>query len=206
MTDAVAAGVAKSAEKPGGNATGSTDWIPPEDHFKVLLEAFPKVKNVGTIINPSEANSKAWLDAANVAAKNAGLNLISVPVAGTGDVQAAALSLVGRVDAIFVGADNTAIATSDVIAKVATSNKIPMANIAEESADRGVLLGMGVDYYKVGALAADHADKIFKGAKPGELPILKLPQLVIAVNTRVAQAIGYQLPDSILQRARKTDK
>src|SRR3990172_2589170 len=57
MTDAVAAGVAKSAEKPGGNATGSTDWIPPEDHFKVLVEAFPKAKNVGAILNPSEATS-----------------------------------------------------------------------------------------------------------------------------------------------------
>ncbi|MCL5951557.1 MAG: ABC transporter substrate-binding protein [Chloroflexi bacterium] len=205
MTDPVGSGVVKTMDQPGGNVTGTTDWVPPEDQLAVLKEAYPNAKNIGIIFNPSEANSKSWLDTATPAAQKVGLTFVTVPVAATGDLQAAAQSLVGRVDLILAGPDNTVSGGMEIIAKVAISNKLPVLSIAQENAAQGALMGMGVDYYKLGQMAADQADKIFKGESPSTIAVQKLPQLVITVNTKTAAAIGAKLPDSIMNRATKTE-
>ncbi|MCZ7662932.1 MAG: ABC transporter substrate-binding protein [Thermoleophilia bacterium] len=206
MTDPVGAGVAVSLEKPGGNVTGVTDWVDPKMQFDLVLEAYPDTKTIGVILNLSEASSKAWLDAAEPIAKEMNLKLTTVPVAGTGDLQAAAESLVGRVDVMLMPGDNTTASGMQVIAKTAITNKIPLfAHGAEETAAQQVLIAIGMDYSKQGVLAADLADEILKGAYPGDLPVLSTPELAVVVNTRTVQAIGAQLPDSIMSRAITVD-
>lgn len=201
MTDPVGAGVAKTLETPGGNVTGVTDWVDPEKQFALILEAFPDTKKVGTILNLSEDSSKSWMAAATPAAEKLGLELVTVPVAGTGDLQAAAQSLVGRVDVIFIPADNTTASGFPVISKVAISNKIPVVAHSEQLADQGALLALGLDYSEQGSMAADLADQILKGANPGDLSVLANPELTVIVNTKTAEALGVQVPASITSRA-----
>ncbi len=203
MSDPVGGGVAKSLDKPGGNATGTIDAVPPEDQLQIIKDAFPSAKNIGTIINPSEANSKSWLDGITPAAQKMGMTFISVPVAGTSDVQGAAQSLVGRVDIIFLGPDNTVAGATEAVVKTAVQNKIPVIGDSTEGAGRGELLGMGVDYGKLGSMAADQADKVLKGTKPGDIAIQKLPQLAVAVNVKTMNDLGIKLPDAIMNRATK---
>ncbi|MCL4367740.1 MAG: ABC transporter substrate-binding protein [Actinobacteria bacterium] len=206
MTDPVGAGVVQSMDKPGGNVTGVTDWVDPETQFALVLEAYPNTKKVGTILNLSEASSKAWMDAAAPAAKKLNLELINVPVAGTGDLQSAAQSLIGRVDVIFLPGDNTTAAGMEVLTKVAISNKMPLIANAVQTADQGALIAIGMDYTLQGTMAADLADKILKGANPGDLAVQTTPKLEVVVNTKTAQAIGAQLPTSIMSRAKTVDK
>lgn len=206
MTDPVGAGVAKTLAKPGGNVTGVTDWVDPEKQFALILEAFPQTKKVGTILNLSEDSSKSWMAAATPAAKKLGLELITVPVAGTGDLQAAAQSLIGRVDVIFIPADNTTAAGFPVISKVAISNKIPVIAHSEQLAEQGALLALGLDYALQGSMAADLADQILKGANPGDLSVLANPELTVIVNTKTAEALGVEVPASIMSRATKVAK
>ncbi len=203
MSDPVGGGIAKSLDKPGGNATGTIDWVPPEDQLQVVMDAFPSAKKIGTIINPSEANSKTWLDAITPAAQKMGMTFINVPVAGTSDVQGAAQSLVGRVDVIFLGPDNTVAGALEAVLKTGLQNKLPVIGNSTEGAGRGELLGMGVDYGKLGSMAADQADQVLKGAKPGDIAIQKLPQLAVAVNVKTMNDLGIKLPDAIMNRASK---
>ncbi len=205
MTDPVGAGVVNSLDKPGGNVAGVTDWVDPEKEFALILEAYPSTKKVGTILNLSEDSSKAWMDAAAPLAKEMNLELVNVPVSGTGDLQSAVQSLIGRVDVIFLPADNTTASGMAVLTKVAKSNKIPLIAYAVETAEQGALIAVGQDYSKQGLLAADLADKILKGANPGDLPVMATPELDIVVNTRTAQEIGAQLPDAIMSRAKTVD-
>ncbi len=203
MSDPVGGGIAKSLDKPGGNATGTIDAVPPEDQLQIVKDAFPSAKNIGTIINPSEANSKSWLDGITPAAQKMGMTFVNVPVAGTSDVQGAAQSLVGRVDVIFLGPDNTVAGATEAVVKVAVQNKIPVIGDSTEGASRGELLGMGVDYGKLGSMAADQADKVLKGTKPGDIAIQKLPQLAVAVNVKTMNDLGIKLPDALMSRATK---
>ncbi len=207
MTDPVGGGVVASLEEPGGNVTGVTDWVDPKMQFDLVLEAYPNTKTIGVILNLSEASSKAWLDAAEPIAKEMSLKLVTVPVAGTGDLQAAAQSLVGRVDIMLMPGDNTTAAGMEVIAKTAMTNKIPLlAHGAEETAAQQVLFAIGMDYSMQGILAADLADQILRGSYPGDLSVLSTPELDVVVNTKTMKTIGAQLPDSIMSRAKTVDK
>ncbi len=206
MTDPVAAGVAKTMEKPGGNLTGNSDWVDPEDDLKLLKQALPEFKSIGTIFNASEANSKSWVDRLDAVAKAQGLKVVSVPVANTGELQMAAQSLAGQVDLIFIGPDNTVASGMEVVAKAANSAKKMTASINETDVDRGILIGLGVDYYKLGQMAGAQADQVLKGKNPGDMPVEKLTQLSISVNTKTQEALGVKIPASVMANAKKVSK
>ena len=67
--------------------------------------------------------------------------------------------------------------------------------------EAGGLMCYGQNIYENYRLAATYIDRIFKGAKPGELPVEQPTQLEFVVNSKAAAAIGLKIPQSILLRA-----
>jgi putative tryptophan/tyrosine transport system substrate-binding protein len=67
--------------------------------------------------------------------------------------------------------------------------------------ERGALFSYAPDFASAGPVAAQYIDKIFKGAKPAELPVDELSQIVLTVNLRTADDLGLTIPPSILLRA-----
>jgi ABC-type uncharacterized transport system substrate-binding protein len=79
--------------------------------------------------------------------------------------------------------------------------RLPTVFPLREFVDDGGLMSYGPDSADLGRRAAEYADKVLRGAKPGDLPIEQPTRFVLVVNLRTARELRLQLPESILLRA-----
>jgi putative ABC transport system substrate-binding protein len=203
VTDPVAAQLAASIDAPGGNITGVSDMAPIGDHVALIREITPEVKRLGVLYNPGEANSVSSLGAMKTAAEAAGIAIVEGPATKSADVQAAARSLVGKVDAIYVPTDNTIVSALESAVGVAIAAKLPLYAGDTDSVARGALAAVGFNYFDVGVQTASLVDRILKGEDPGTIPVVFAAGTDLQVNKATAAAIGLQLPQAVLDRASK---
>jgi putative ABC transport system substrate-binding protein len=204
MTDPVAAKVVNSWDKPGGNCTGASDWADIEPQLKLLKEVSPNVKKLGTIYNAGETNSVVQVRDLKRAAPDFGITeVIEATAATTADVHAAANSLVGRVDAIWISTDNTVVSSFGSVLKIAEQNKIPVFGADESMTKLGAICSTGFSYYSLGVEAAKMASRVLKGAKPADIPVAKAKLSDIYVNRKAAERMGVTIPKSVLDKTTK---
>ena len=201
MGDPVGAGVAENLEQPGGNATGTTDWIPPSATLDVVLQVMPDAKRIGTIYDPSNQNGEVFRNALSDAAEAKGLDFVDVSISNSGEVQNAVRSMAGRVDAIIVGPDAQVIEGNPAIASVALEEGIAYFSTVGRPEVPGQLMTLGVDYATLGRMAGEDAAHILDGQDPGQLPIRGMDQFSMEVNQETLSALGITLPDAIASSA-----
>jgi putative ABC transport system substrate-binding protein len=203
VTDPVAAQLVASIDQPGGNVTGVSDMAPIGDHVALIREITPEVKRLGVLYNPGEANSVSSVDALKTAASAAGIEVIEAPANKSADVQAAARSLIGKVDAIYVPTDNTIVSAFESAVGVANEAKLPLYAGDTDSVARGALAAVGFNYFDVGVQTAALVDQVLKGQNPGMIPVVFASGTDLQVNKKTADAIGITLPQAVLDRASK---
>ena len=203
VTDPLAAGLVQSAEAPGGNVTGVSDMAPIGDHIALIQEIAPNVKRLGVLYNPGEANSVSSLAAVHQEAGAVGIEVVEAPATKSADVQAAARSLVGKVDAIYVPTDNTIVSALESALGVASEAKLPLFAADTDSVARGALAAVGFNYFDVGVQTAALVDQVLKGEDPGSIPVVFASGTDLHVNKATAAAIGITLPQAVLDRATK---
>lgn len=202
MTDPVGAKVAKSMDAPGGNVTGSTDYVDPSVLLKQIMTIAPAPKRIGTIFTPSDENMQAWVSALKAAAASyPGLKIVEAPVTGIAQVPSAALSLAGQASVELIGPDTAAFGALSAIGATAKSNKIPVYLVGGDPTTPGILASVGPDYPTVGRLAADAAAKVIKGTPAGQVPFGKPSGVEFEVNKATMTALAITLPAAILQTA-----
>jgi len=201
VTDPVAAGLADSNEAPGGNVTGTTDMNPIAEQIELIKAFVPDAKKVGVIYNAGEVNSEVQVEIAREVASKIGLELVEATVATTADVNQAAGSLVGRVDAIYIPTDNTVVSALESVLQVAEENKIPVIAGEGDSVERGALATLGIDYYELGRQTAEMAIRVLKGEDPATMPIETQKNMKLYLNKKAAAAMGVEIPEDILSEA-----
>ena len=85
---------------------------------------------------------------------------------------------------------------------LALQHRLPSA-ASPEFAEAGSLLGYGINFPDMFRRAAVNVDKIFKGAKPGDIPIAQPTTFDFVVNLKTAKALGIKVPQTILIQATK---
>jgi putative ABC transport system substrate-binding protein len=203
VTDPLAAGLVTSIEAPGGNVTGVSDMAPIADHLALIQEVTPNVKTLGVLYNPGEANSVSSLAAVQDEASALGITVVEGPATKSADVQAAARSLIGKVDAIYVPTDNTIVSALESAVGVANEAQIPLYAADTDSVARGALAAVGFNYFDVGVQTAGIVDQVLKGGSPGSIPVIFASGTDLQVNKATAAAIGIELPQAVLDRATK---
>jgi putative ABC transport system substrate-binding protein len=203
VTDPLAAGLVASAEQPGGNVTGVSDMAPIADHIALIKEITPNVERLGVLYNPGEANSVSSLASVRQEANKVGIVVVDGPATKSADVQAAARSLIGKVDAIYVPTDNTIVSALESAIGVAREAKLPLYAADTDSVARGALAAVGFNYFDVGVETAALVDRVLKGDAPGTIPVVFASGTDLQVNKATAEAIGVTLPQAVLDRAQK---
>jgi putative ABC transport system substrate-binding protein len=203
VTDPVSAQLIKDRDHPGGNVTGVADLSPLADHLKLIKEIVPSAKKIGVPFNPGETNSVVLLTALKDLGPKAGYEIVEAPASKSADVQAAAQSLVGKVDVIYVPTDNTIVSALEAVIGVGTDNKIPVFSGDTDSVTRGTVASVGFDYFEVGRQTGAVVVRILKGEKPGDIPVKNASGTDLFVNTKAAAAMGVTIPQDLLSRAKK---
>jgi putative ABC transport system substrate-binding protein len=201
--DAVALGLVKSLARPGGNVTGSSFFFPELNakRLEVLKEAVPRLSRVGVLLNPDNPANVATLRAMEETAQSLNLRLQSVEVRRPTELDSAFATLIkARVGALTVYDDAMFIAEAARIADLAKRNRLPTIGFIEY-AKAGGLLAFGVNFSDLWRRAAGFVDKIFRGAKPADLPVEQPTKFELIVNLRAAKALGLTMSPSLLVRA-----
>ena len=206
VTDPVAAGLVAAFDKPTEYITGVSDLLPLDKHLEMIMTYKPDIKRLGVLYNAGEANSKATVATLEELSKQMGFKVVKATAAKTADVYAAAKSLVGRVDAVFVPTDNTIVSALESVLKVGIQNKLPIFAADVDSVERGAVAAMGFDYYRHGYQTGAMAQKILAGTSPASLPVEFQQELQLQINLKAATAMGAEPPASLVEQASKLYK
>jgi putative tryptophan/tyrosine transport system substrate-binding protein len=214
--DLVAAGLAESVARPGGNVTG-LQVMQTElggKHLSLLKEALPDLKRVGIlaadfglseakIANPQHPTA-VWIHELRTRAPALGLQLqvVIVGEASGGELERAFASFKShRAQAIVVYGTTLTYTYQKTIADLALTHRLPTISQDLDDLPSGYLMCYGWDREANVRLAAEFVDKILRGAKAGDIPIQQPTTFRLGINLKTAKAIGLTIPPSLLARA-----
>jgi putative ABC transport system substrate-binding protein len=202
--DPLQLGLVASLAQPGGNATGFT-FLQDElasKRLELLKEVAPRISRLAFLSNPDHPDNE--LQVAQRAATALGVHLQPIEMRGPGDLDGALRALTqASVDALYVVASRQTVASIPRIVDFAAKDKLPLVGGWGAWAQAGGLLSYGPNVGAVVRNAATYVDKIFKGAKPGDLPVQQPTRFELLINLRTAKALGLSIPESFLLRADK---
>jgi len=196
--------IVTSFARPGGNITGVTTFSTEltAKRIELLNELVPNLARVALLHNMGNPAAPPEWEETKMAARALGLRAELLDVRSQGDL-GRALELAARqhVGALLIGADGLTQMHQQTIVDLAARNRLPAAYPAREFVEAGGLTAYAVNYPDLYFRFASFIDKIFKGAKPGELPVEQPTRFVLVINVRTAKALGLTIPQSLMLRA-----
>ncbi len=204
MGDPLASGTVQSFERSGTNVTGVTSLSAPlvEKRLELLLEVAPTAKKIAFPLSLDDIPGKSSYELVLKAAEKLQVEIIPYYVTDERPSKETALAILKKdVDGIVLSSDSTTWANLADYISQSLKEKLPFAVFDKDMVVAGGLVGYGPDYFVSGEQSAILVDKILRGQHPSDLPIEVPQKLVLAVNLKTAQAIGIELPETLLQRA-----
>jgi len=206
VNEPVALGFAQSLAHPGGNLTGMSNFSVEiaGKRIELLKEIVPKLNRLCAWVNPDAVNDAVELQAVERAAARFGMQLLTVKAQTPAEYdEAAAATRKWNADAIYLNSNpSTYVNRKHVIGLIAALRK-PAMYFITGFCDDGGLIAYAVNFQELARRSAVYADKILRGAKPGDLPVEQPNKIELVVNLKTARALGIKIPQSILVRADK---
>jgi putative tryptophan/tyrosine transport system substrate-binding protein len=202
--DPVETGMAQSVSHPGGRITGvsevSTDLS--AKRLQLLKEAVPNLHKVAMLWNEGDLAMQMRCNAVQAEAKKLGLQTELLPLRSAESFKIAFDNMSkDPPDAIFVVADGLTIRNHDVVFQYAAAHHLPDMEEYGYLSHLGGLLAYGADQDDEFDRTADLADRILRGAKPGDLPLELPTRYHFTVNLKVAHDRGLEIPETTLERS-----
>lgn len=206
VTDAVSSELVESNEVPGGNISGTSDLNPVAEQIDLLKEMLPDAKKVAVFYCSSESNSAAQYELAKAQIEKLGMECVQKTISTIDEAKLAIESLEGQVDAIYIPTDNTISDSMTLVADAANSVGLPTIVGEPGMVENGGTATFGIDYVKLGKQTAEMAVKVLESDNPLDtvknMPIgFQTEDCVTAVNQASIDALGLDVPKSILDRA-----
>jgi putative ABC transport system substrate-binding protein len=172
--------------------------------LELTKELVPATSRIALFHNMSNPVAPPQWEETKTAARSLGIQTELIDVRTREDIgRGFETALRQRVDALLVGVDGLIQANRGMIADLAVRNRLATVYAGREYVEAGGLLSYGVSYPDLYRRAATYVDKIFKGAKPADLPIEQPTKFELIINLKTAKVIGLMVPESFLLRADK---
>jgi len=199
-------GIVASLARPGGNVTGMDlrDGEILGKRLELLKEALPKSFRVGVLVDPNDAGHASIPKNIEKEAHALRVQLQRVEASGPEDFDRAFAALLReQADSLVLPESPFFSQNRQRIFKIAISKRLPTAAGASHFAASGSLISYGASVFDVCQRSALFVDKIFKGAKPQDLPVERPAKFELVINLKTAKQIGLTIPPSVLARANK---
>ena len=204
-SDPVDAGLVASLAHPGGNVTGFSSDTGDEINGKrleLLKETVPNLSRLGILWNPDFARNQSRLTSMGEATNALELTLVPAEARGPDALEQAFATMIRqRAQVLVVLSDGVLFNNRGQIGAMAIRDRLPAISAVREYAEAGLLLTYGPELADLFRRSAVFVDKIFKGAKPADLPVEQPIKFELVVNLKTAKALGLTLPPTLLSRA-----
>jgi putative tryptophan/tyrosine transport system substrate-binding protein len=204
VADPVGAGYVEGLARPGGNATGFTNfeygiagkWL------ELLKEIAPGVTRVAVLRETAIAARPAQFGALQGSAPSLGVELRPVDVRDVGEIERAITAFAqGSNNGLIVTGSPAAVVHRELIISLAARHRLPAVYNTRVYTASGGLISYGPDFVDQFRRAASYVDRILKGEKRADLPVQAPTKYELVINLKTAKALGLALPDTLLARA-----
>ena len=206
VNEPVALGFAQSLARPGGNLTGMSNFSVEiaAKRIELLKEIVPKLNRLCAWINPDAVNDAVELREVERAAARFGMQFLALKARTPPEYDEAAVAArKWGADAIYINSNPAAVVNRKQIISLIAAMKKPAIYFMTPFVEDGGLIAYAVNFPDLARRTASYADKILRGAKPGELPVEQPTRIELVINMKTAKALGITIPPSIMLRADK---
>jgi putative tryptophan/tyrosine transport system substrate-binding protein len=205
VADPIGSGFVVSFPRPGGTVTGFMTMEPTlaGKWLELLKEIAPRVARVALLFNPATAPyAENYLNSFKAAAASFAVEAIAAPVRDTSALESAIAGQAREPNGGLIGIPDSFLnAHHAEVTTLAARYRLPAVYPFRFYAERGGLLSYGPERLDNFRRAATYADRILKGAKPGELPVQAPERFVLTINLKTAKALGLDVPMHLQHRA-----
>lgn len=200
--DPVASGFVASLARPGGNITGlslaNTDLSAKWFEFARMVSSRPPI---GILAHREQETARRYVGNIQGVAQKLGVETTVAYVSAANEIEDALGTLAReRATVVIVPPSGMLEMNVDRIARFALKHRMASVASTLTYAEGGLLLSYGQNYNAFARKAATYVDKIFKGAKPSELPIEQPLIFELAINLVTARQLGLTVPPGLLSR------
>ena len=201
--DPVGSGLVESLAKPGGNVTGLSLQAAnlAGKRIELLCEIVPQLRRLAVIFNVGNAQPVLEMRETEAAALALGIEVVPIEIRRVEDFSPAFQAMKAKVDALYVAIDQLMVANLMRIYTLALGARLPTIFSTRDFVRGGGFMSYGPSYTERFQRAADYVDKILRGTKPGEIPVEQPTKFELVVNLITAQALGLDVPATLLALA-----
>jgi putative ABC transport system substrate-binding protein len=203
LTNPIEFGVAASYARPGSNVTGVLLTVEdlPTKLLALALELVPGAKKIGLMVHSDNPTQPVFQRSLDVATRALGIELIVLEIVSPDDLHAAFQRLAREhVKIVLMLQDFMFLNERKRIALFAVAERLPTMFGFRENVEDGGLMSYGTNVRESWRRTASFADKILKGAKPGDLPIEFPTKLELLINLITSKALELTIPPTLLAR------
>ena len=202
--DPVTTGLVESLARPGGNVTGISDVAATlsTKRLSLLKEMSPQLRRVAMLWNKDDLGMSLRYEASAKAAQEIGVTVQALGVREPDDFDEAFTAMNREPpDAILMVSDSLTLLNRKRVFEYAAERRLPAIYEADSLPREGGLMSYGADRREVFERAAVLVDRIFKGARPAELPFEQPTRYLFVLNLKTARAMGLNVPNTLLALA-----
>lgn len=204
ISDPIGAKLVTNMKHPTGNVTGTSNQVPIADTVKLIQTVTPQTKTVGILYASSEDNSVSQVNSFSKEAQKKGLKVKTYAVPSTNEITTTMNVISKEVDALWIPQDNTIASAFTTVVSIANRNKLPVYPSVDTMLKQGGLASVYQSQHQLGVETGKIAVQILKGKKVADIPVKVVDTGSPAVNLKVAQQLGIDIPDSVLRDAKKS--
>ena len=189
---------------PGGNITGLTTFSIEltGKRVEVIKELVPSLSRVALLQNMGNPVAPPEWEETKTAARSLGLQAELLDVRSQGDLSRAfELAVRQHVEALVIGIDGLTQMYQQTIVDSVARNRLPAVYPDRAFVDGGGLIAYAVNYPDLYLRAAGLIGKIFKGAKPADMPIEQPTKFDLVINLKATKSLGLTIPHSLRVQA-----